>query len=377
MKKSKNPIITKIAVGAVSLLIGIGLGELIVSSMGRENIREMSAGVFILYYTALIALLLVAYLIQTVIHEAGHLAFGLATGYKFLSFRVGSLTLVQNEDGSRSLKRFSLAGTLGQCLLCPPDMDGGKYPYVLYNLGGVIMNLIASAVFLLLWLPAREIPVLSTFLLELIAAGVMIAIFNGVPMETASVPNDGHNALNIGKSPDSLRAFWLQLKINELQTRGVRPKDMPEEWFALPESLDNSMLASLAANAEARMMDAQDFASAEALFPRLLDGDTALTGIHRSLITLDRVFCDIIENGAEADTSRAEEKEIKSFMASMKNYPAVLRTKYAIALAKGEKEEAEKTEAAFQKAAETYAIPSDIESEKELMERVKERFAEK
>ena len=116
-------------------------------------------------------LLAAAYFIQMVIHEAGHLVFGLFTGYKFLSFRIGSLMLIK--DGEKfSFRRFSIAGTGGQCLMAPPDMTDGRFPFVLYNLGGVIMNLIATAAFFLLWLPLKAVPFLSTFLLELAAVGI-------------------------------------------------------------------------------------------------------------------------------------------------------------------------------------------------------------
>ena len=55
---------------------------------------------------------------------------------------------------------------------------------------------------------------------------------NGIPMRLGNVDNDGYNALCLGKSPAALRSFWLQMKINQQISRGVRLKDMPEDWFA-------------------------------------------------------------------------------------------------------------------------------------------------
>ena len=46
------------------------------------------------WLVAAVALLVVACILQVVVHEAGHLVLGLATGYRFRSFRVGSLMLV-------------------------------------------------------------------------------------------------------------------------------------------------------------------------------------------------------------------------------------------------------------------------------------------
>lgn len=43
--------------------------------------------------------IVVSFIANTILHEAGHLVGGLLTGYKFLSFRVGSLTLQKEDDG--------------------------------------------------------------------------------------------------------------------------------------------------------------------------------------------------------------------------------------------------------------------------------------
>lgn len=59
--------------------------------------------------------------LHIILHEAGHLVGGLLQGYKFVSFRILSFTLVRHE-GKLRWKRFSIAGTGGQCLLLPPNL---------------------------------------------------------------------------------------------------------------------------------------------------------------------------------------------------------------------------------------------------------------
>ena len=56
---------------------------------------------------------LISVLIQIVIHEAGHLIFGLLSGYQFCSFRILILMWIRSEGRIR-LKRLSIAGTGGQ-----------------------------------------------------------------------------------------------------------------------------------------------------------------------------------------------------------------------------------------------------------------------
>ena len=88
----------------------------------------------------------IALFLQIIIHEAGHLIFGLMSGYRFCSFRVFSFIWMK-ENGKIKLKRLSLVGTAGQCLMAPPDLVNGKIPIVLYHLGGVTMNLISAVIF--------------------------------------------------------------------------------------------------------------------------------------------------------------------------------------------------------------------------------------
>ena len=64
------------------------------------------------------------------IHEAGHLLFGLVTGYRLVSFRLFSLIL-KKKDGRWRICRepAMMAGIAGQCLMAPPRKKNGRFPY--------------------------------------------------------------------------------------------------------------------------------------------------------------------------------------------------------------------------------------------------------
>ena len=124
--------------------LGIGgvCGVMIARFMDTVSTPDQTVGQrFVLFALGLLVLLVVLYL-QIVIHEGGHLLFGLLSGYRFLSFRVGSFMWIRQE-GKLRFKRLSLAGTGGQCLMDPPDLVDGTLPVGLYNLGGSILNLIS------------------------------------------------------------------------------------------------------------------------------------------------------------------------------------------------------------------------------------------
>jgi len=169
------------------MLLGAFCGVLMVRAIEKSGGGLLSmATLFFLMYAFI--------MLQIAAHEAGHLFFGLLSGYTFCSYRIFSF-MWQREGEKIRFRRFSLAGTGGQCLMEPPELVDGKIPVVLYNLGGSLMNLIVSAGFLLLWLSLRQRPFLSTAALICVLIGVAFALINGIPMRMGNVDNDGYNAL--------------------------------------------------------------------------------------------------------------------------------------------------------------------------------------
>ena len=355
----------------VFLLVTGGIcGECIAWYMDKLVTSGQSAGITLIPFGLLLLGFLAVLFIQIIVHEGGHLVFGLLSGYQFSSFRVGSFMVVKL-DGKLRFKQFSLAGTGGQCLMAPPDLVDGKLPFVLYNLGGSLMNLISAALCLALYFPAREVPYLSLFLLMGAIVGVAYALMNGVPLRLGTVDNDGYNALSMGKDPAALRAFWLQLKLNALLAQGVRLKDMPEAWFQFPDDaeLKNSMTATIGVFSCNRLMDAHQFQSARESMGKLLAADSALSGIHQNLLTNDLLYCELLFENRPDRLDRMLNKGQQKFMKAMKTYPSILRTAYAYALlAQKDEKKAKRIKETFQKIGRSYPYPSDWESERELMD---------
>ena len=77
----------------------------------------------------LLLLLVLAYVLQVVVHEGGHLVCGLLTGYRALSFRIGRVLLVKL-DGRWRLRAYHIPGTGGQCLMAPPAQENPPLPPV-------------------------------------------------------------------------------------------------------------------------------------------------------------------------------------------------------------------------------------------------------
>lgn len=330
----------------------------------------MSKGEELLQVAFLFAGMYVAMMIQIVIHEAGHLIFGLLTGYRFSSFRIGSLMLQKTKEGYR-FRKFSLAGTGGQCLMQPPELKDGTIPFMLYNFGGSILNFISAILFFGLYRLTKSIPFLSNFFLFLVIIGVGYAMINGIPMHAEGVDNDGYNAISLRKSKEAVYSFWLQMKMNQNLSEDIPLRDMPAEWFEMPteEGMHNSMIAARAVFACNRLMDEKKMAEADALMEQLLNMDSAIVDLHRKLLICDRIYCELIGQKRKEKIEELYDAEQKKFMKTMKRFPSVVRTEYAYALlVEQNQEQAQKIKKEFEKIAVTYPYKQDIQSERELME---------
>ena len=340
-----------------------------------------------------------AFIFHIIVHEGGHLVFGLLSGYHFSSFRVFSFMWVK-EGETVKLKRHSIAGTGGQCLMSPPDIKDGKLPVVWYNLGGSLMNIIFGLLFLGGFFLCGEVSILSAILLLFSLLGFALAILNGVPMRTETVDNDGYNAISLSKDPQALRAFWVQMKVELLDaypedlralyaknteareafwmqmkvieetTKGVRIKDMPAEWFTVPtdEAMKNSMVAARGVFACNRLMDEERFAEADELMAHLLSIESGMVGLHRSLLICERIYVELITQNRREVIEEKLTKNLQAFMKAMKDNISILRTQYAIALLhEGDREKAETIKAQFEKRAKTHPYPHEVAPERDLM----------
>ena len=357
--------------------IAIGLYVLLGAVSGILSVRYIehftgggySAGRKLINLGLIILIFYAAVIIQLVIHEAGHLVFGLLTGYRFCSFRIYSLMWLK-ENGKLRMKRLSIAGTGGQCLMAPPDMENGKLPVLLYNFGGAIMNLLTGAIFLALSFLLPELSFVSVFFMLLALVGVVFAIMNGVPLHMGPVDNDGCNALSLMRSQEARHAFWIQMKANELMSGGMRLRDMPEEWFAVPddEAMRNSMISTIGVFAANRLMDEHRFGEADALMEHLLAIESGIVGLYRNLLTCDRIFVELITRNRPEAVSAMMTGDQKKIMKAMGKYPSVLRTEYALALlADGDTKKAENIRELFEKISPAYPYAGEIQGERELM----------
>lgn len=376
MKKKKKICWQKAVPFAIYMIAG-GICGVSAINICETYLKEMNMVVFFaMFYISLYVMIFM----QTVVHEVGHLVFGLLTGYGFSSFRIGSIMLIK-QNGKLKIKRYKLAGTGGQCLMVPPALDEkGNMPYVLYNLGGALMNIICGVITLMIYIAVPQ-GIFGYILLCNTLMAFAIALTNGIPLKLGLVNNDGHNAISLGKDKNALHAFWQQLKINEANSQNIRLKDMPKEWFEVPNDADltNSLTATIKVFNCSRLMDEHNFDEAKEEMKKLIYSDFAVLDIYKRLLVCDIAFCEMISSNDKSQVERLFDKQQKKLMRAMSKNPSVIRTLYAYSLLCEENEKnAERYLKSFEKVASSYPYTREIENERELMakaDEAKKRYA--
>lgn len=368
--KKKKPRLLPIICGVI---IGILLGIVMDEIPFLSAIFDLSFGKLLIVVLSVIPV----YFIHVAVHEAGHLLFGLLSGYRFSSYRFLGL-IIYKKDGKLHHGTLSVPGTAGQCLMIPPKMVDGKIPVFLYNMGGVALNALLSILTFLLMLVFKKIPMLCGIMLFATVIGLAMALLNGIPIKTELIANDGYNALSLSKDPVALKAFYAQMNMNAAMTGGTRLRDMPSEWFFIPsmDEMNNVLVASMATIMHSRLMDEHKFPEARELALLLLESNANLPGIHKNILIMEQMFLDLLlERDTESIDERLSAPEMQNAMKIMERSPSAKRLKYTVALLHDHDEsKASEILSEFEKLSKMYPYKQEIDGEIELIEEVKQKY---
>lgn len=368
-KKNESKILV---VWALCALLGGVCGFVIMQCINGAFSEEELFKYELLIFALAIVWIYVSIFLSTVLHEIGHLIFGRLTGYKFLSFRIGNIMLVKI-DGKLKIKKFNIPGTGGQCLMAPPEPLYGEFPVMLYNLGGVTINILAAIASVIVYVCVDNI-VLGVFFLIFAFVNAFSGLMNGIPMTVGTVNNDAKNAFFIKNNKTAKTAFFLQLKMNEAMLQGVRLKDMPEDWFNIFENdgCSDSLSSSIEVFYCQRLIDAKKFDNAIAEIEKVTAKNNILE-MYKNIILCDLIYCKLVTGCDKEEIRALLNPKQKKFIKLMSKSIGILRTKFAIALLYDKDEgSASKILRAFEKISRKYPYKADAEGESELVEIVKQ-----
>ncbi|MDO5755228.1 MAG: hypothetical protein Q4P28_03245 [Tissierellia bacterium] len=299
-----------------------------------------------------------------ILHEFGHLIFGLLSGYRFGSIRVDSF-LLYHIDGQWKTGQLEVPGTGGQCLLYPPIKK--NHPYLLYHLGGIILNFIIGAIFLFV---AKQIGGRGSFFL-LIGALVHFAfvIINGIPFK--NIPNDGNNIRLLKKSPDYQKMVDDGLKIQEEYFRGKRLKEMDDSYFLdLQNKFDRINTMGMVSSIE-RFFDQGKNEQVIIYGEKLLDEGQLYPILDLAIRQMMAISLFILKNDQEAEKiTRNHQKSIfKNHLIPLTDLYGIAYQKFILKDQKRAQEGWEKLQVKFK----NHPYPGEKEMAEEIMNKYKER----
>ena len=272
-------------INLIAIPIGVVIGLLI--AFAEDFFYSGKDGFTLL----LIFALLITLPLQLILHELGHLIFGLSSGFRFVSFRVFSLAIYK-KDGKLRFGRYRVAGTLGQCLMYPASDDT---PDRALHLGGVIVNSVTAVLFTLVLILAYPILSLRLLSIGMIFWGVLLALTNGIPQKNGILANDGYNAKSSGKDPNERKLAYNQLRIMAAMTNGKRLHEMPEEWFLCPtENANEPLSVAIRAMKADRETDLARLDQAKEILLDLANHGDNLMEFHLSAILSELLYLEMV-----------------------------------------------------------------------------------
>lgn len=371
MDKKKN--YGDIAAKIIMLLTGAVCGIFIIFTMNFFGTLVKGPAAFLLMFAEAMIIMYIASFVQTIIHESGHLIFGLITGYKFVSFRIGHFMFIK-EKGRLKIKLYTVVGTAGQCLMMPPQWNE-KIPYRLYNLGGCIMNAATALFALAAYFAAGAEGFFALCMAMLAVMGLSMALTNGIPMRVGGISNDGMNAALLGKKENTLRAFWLQLYVNGLIAKGERYRNMPREWFRLPEGeeLSDPICCAMGVMLYNFCFDMHEFDEAEQTINYMLNAP-GLLDVEKNELLCELLFLRVLRGAPKEEIDSLLTPKLDKYIKATANYVSRRRLAYAYQLLYLKNySTAQKCLEVFERTAATYPYSAETENEREIIEIVKQK----
>lgn len=316
--------------------------------------------------------------IHTILHEFGHAVAGLLTGYKFVSFRIGSFALIK-KNYKYEFKKFKIRGTIGQCLMYFPDNKTDKIGYKFLNLNGGLVNLIIGTIFLVIGLTTKDNLFNFCLFQEFGIVGLVLGIQALIPCKFADFPNDGYNLMNLIKSSEARECFYIMLKINALfttvDTFDELPKDMvkklKEKDFSKLD-LSNPIIANTYLFKVELFYITGEFEKTYELYKSIMNNESILKTFKNEAQCECLFFA--IMNDDKKNIDKLYSKKLRKYIKSTSIYPERQRLMYAYyKFYKHDEQEALKYENELKKSINTFAIKANAIYESKIINNLKTR----
>ncbi|MBR1863111.1 MAG: hypothetical protein IJ806_03360 [Ruminococcus sp.] len=279
---------------------------------------------------------------------------------------------VVKEDGKLRRKKFSIPGTLGQCLLTYPEGgDLSEAPFALYHAGGVIFNGIGALISVLVFvLSSGPWPRMMSAVFGIIS--IYQGLVNFIPMAPGGVPNDGKNLFILKKDPDARRALMNTIIVNGYLSRGKTYGDIPPERFETADPEGDIFQQGGAIDVGLMLEYRHEFEEAREIFQKLADNSQGLE-LYKNIAVGEIMLCMMLTGASKEEVDGLMTDKVKKYMSATENY-VVQRKCYRYAyelMMDQDKAAAEKVREEAVKMGGTYPIPGEYKMVIELIDYIK------
>jgi hypothetical protein len=173
---------------------------------------------------------LASILLHILVHELGHAVFGRLSGYTLMGISVLSLWILKTDTG-RKMRYFPIKGAGGATISVPKDGYKDDTPYTMMTMGGIFMNVVTTAVFVVVAVIGISVTV-SFFAWIAVIVGVYTVLTSLIPMSFWMVTNDAA-LLGLFKKDDATKhcMYFLQMRtfetISGIKSETPVPADLP------------------------------------------------------------------------------------------------------------------------------------------------------
>jgi hypothetical protein len=248
-----------------------------------------------------------AFVAQTMIHEAGHYFFGRMVGYQLLVYRIFAFTIVKNE-GSYKMKYYRNQGSLGQCLMLPPNKE--PCPFILPTIGGVVLNtLTAVTAMLLLWISWEYINFVHCIGISLfVFYGVGFAVMNIIPDREGY--NDGAVLVSLKKDALARTCSQIQMELVQDLMKGKTYGEMDVVKLRIPDgsNLANPLIGYHKIMECYHYMDNRQWEKASRCLSQFYPVMGSVPTKLKNIVLAEQIFIRIMQK----DTLMADEMMLKS-----------------------------------------------------------------
>ena len=328
---------------------------------------------------ALLALtaIFLSYTINICLHEIGHMIFGLISGYEFSSLRFGKLMLAK-ENGKLRFCKYDMPGTGGQCIMTAPKVDAEKMPVVLYNLGGLVMNLVVLLIGIIVFVIVSDSHfVVGMIFLMFAMTSLVILITNGLPF--TQMGTDGANTIILLKDKFSREAFRNQLEVVRYLSQNYSVREMPEELFLFDKQIPmtNPLITAQAVSCFNYYSVSGKYQEAKEMASYILENAKSINSLHEKILYGEQLFITtVIDKNLEA--AKEQYKLHRKELNKAAGFISMQRVLYAYySLVEVSQKKASQYAKLFENSVKNYPYPKDAAIEKEQFDLVAEVLKEK